>query len=122
MTQPTKREFSSIVCRPYCVFFKEGQKEDMACGAALVAVKLARRGLVSTGDLPGPPDAQSPVRDYPILRDLVCERCPFVLDGCDFRLPERPEDAVPCGGFVLLGLLLEAGMIDSESLRTYNDE
>lgn len=117
MRKPTKQDFSAFICGPYCVFFKEGQKEDMACGAAPAAMELIRRGLVSIEDLPNPPDDQYLRRDNQHLREIICRTCPFVLDGCDFRLPEAPDDAVPCGGFVLLRLLLDTGVIEPGTLR-----
>jgi hypothetical protein len=117
-----KKDFSAVVCRPYCVFFKEGQKEDMACGAAPAAMELILRGLVSVGDLPAPPSGGDLRRDNLRLREAICSTCPFVVDGCDFRLPQPPEDSVPCGGFVLLALLWDSGMIGPDELRTTVDE
>jgi hypothetical protein len=117
MKRPAKKEFSDFICRPYCVFFREGQKEDMACGGALRVMELIESGLLSIELFPessgvcGIPDGD------PILFELICRSCPFVIDGCDFRLPTPPADAVACGGFALLAFLHNAGMITSDELR-----
>jgi hypothetical protein len=94
----------------------------MACGGALTVVELIERGELSPERFPGSPDVCDLVDDDPLLFELICRRCPFVIDGCDFRLPEPPEDAVPCGGFRLLAFLYSAGMISAEALRTIAHE
>jgi hypothetical protein len=117
-----KKEFSGFICRPYCVFFKEGQKEEMACGAALTAAGLVENGLLSIDSFPRPGTVDNAPRDNHLLFDLICRTCPFVLDGCDFRLPTPPADAVACGGFVLLCALHRSGTLTSEILRTVSHE
>ncbi len=118
MKRPTKKEFSDFICRPYCVFFKEGQKEDMACGGALAIMKLIESGVLSVESLPESSNESDTGNSDPFLFELVCRSCPFVLDGCDFRLPTPPADAVACGGFVLLALLYNSGAVTSNTLRT----
>jgi len=117
-TRPLKKEFSEFICRPYCTFFKDGQKEDMACGAALVAAQLVVSGLLSIEVFPGTEDIDDYPYDDRLLFELICRFCPFVHDGCDFRLPAPPADAVACGGFVLLGALYRTGAVTSDMLRT----
>lgn len=116
--RPVKKEFSEFICRPYCTFFKDGQKEDMACGAALAAAQLIDAGLLSTEVFPEPEGIDVYPHDDRLLFELICRFCPFVHDGCDFRLPTPPTDAVACGGFVLLGALFHTGAVTPEMLRT----
>ncbi len=115
--QPLKRDFSDFICRPFCVFFKEGQKEDMACGGALAVARLTATGLLSTDDIPEPADSRISPQNDRLLFELVCRSCPFVLDGCDYRLPTPPDDAVACGGLILLGHLLDSGIINADALQ-----
>jgi hypothetical protein len=122
VTKPIKKEFSGFICRPYCAFFKEGQKDEMACGAALMAVSLIENGLLAIASFPALKQVDNAPRGDRLLFELICRSCPFVLDGCDFRLPTPPADAVACGGFVLLCALYRAGTVTSEMLRTIAHE
>lgn len=119
---PVKNDFSGFICRPYCIFFKEGQKEEMACGAAIVAATLVKSGALSIASFPEPEGISAPPRDDRLLFDLICRSCPFVRDGCDFRLPTPPVDAVACGGFVLLAALYRTGLLTPDILRTIAHE
>jgi hypothetical protein len=114
-TIPSKETFADYICRPYCIFYKEGVKDDMSCGGAIVVLQLIDAGRWTPGR-----DSIPPVHtrnDNPDLESLVCRRCPFVLDGCDFRSPSPPSDAAPCGGFILLSRLIDAGTITLEDIR-----
>lgn len=53
--------------------------------------------------------------DAIILR-RVCSPCPWREHECDYRDPSV-EEANPCGGVVLLALLLDAGDITEEDLE-----
>ena len=118
-----KRGFSDYICRPFCVFFKEGQKEEMACGAAVTAARLIRLRNIPTGEVASLVRAQADTgKDGDLLDALVCRYCPFVIDGCDFRSPSPPPDAVPCGGFILLGLLLSRGLITRRDIEDLGRE
>jgi hypothetical protein len=114
---PVKRDFSDYICRPYCVFFKEGQKEDMACGGALAVARLTAGGLLSTEDIPKSEVTHISPKNDGLLFELVCRSCPFVIDGCDYRLADPPDDAVACGGLILLGHLFDSGIITADALR-----
>jgi hypothetical protein len=49
------------------------------------------------------------------LRENVCRACSFRASDCDFILTEGK--AAPCGGFVLLSLLLAEGEITLEDIK-----
>ena len=49
------------------------------------------------------------------LRKVLCPACPFYEGDCDFILQEG--DALPCGGFIFLGLLIERGIICIDDVR-----
>ncbi len=113
-----KKTFSDYICRPFCVFFKEGQKEEMACGAAVTAARIIRLRNIRTGEIVSPVGAQAATgKDGDLLDSLVCRYCPFVIDGCDFRSLKPPPDAVPCGGYILLELLLSRGVITRQDIE-----
>jgi hypothetical protein len=120
--RPVKKDFSDFICRPFCVFFKEGQKEDMACGGALAVARLIAAGLLSTEDIPQPAGSRISPENDRLLFELVCRSCPFVLDGCDYRLPTPPDDAVACGGLILLGRLFDSRIISADALRNTDYE
>ena len=43
----TKKDFKDYICRPFCMFYKEGQKEEMACQGALVVESLVRQRRIT---------------------------------------------------------------------------
>ena len=108
----TKSNFQNYICRPYCAFLKDGQKEDLACRGAEAASNLVDRGLVEVGSIPVL-EKESSVweRHKDALAARVCRSCPFFAEDCDFHGEERMEDAEPCGGFILLALWYENGLI-----------
>ena len=108
----TKSTFQDYICRPYCAFFKEGQKEDLACRGAEAASILVDRGLVDVGIVPVL-EKESSVweRHKDALAAHVCRSCPFFHGDCDFQGEEQIGDAEPCGGFILLALWYENGLI-----------
>lgn len=112
----TKKEFADFICRPHCVFFKEGKKEDMACGGALALLDLIDEGLLSIEDLAVSGGRDDTAADDGLLYERICRRCPFVLDGCDFRLPTPPGDAVACGGYLLLRALFHSGTLTARMI------
>jgi hypothetical protein len=49
------------------------------------------------------------------LAELICASCPFQENDCDFV--QHVKNAVPCGGFIVLGLLLESGDFTVDNIR-----
>jgi hypothetical protein len=90
-----------LVCEKFCKFYKPGRKEDLKCGAlALLSRNLTRGELGHASRGTGPHDLS---RDSEV-RALACQRCEFLVDGCDFRdgLPSPP-----CGGYSVVESLLK---------------
>jgi hypothetical protein len=52
-----------------------------------------------------------------ILKEVICSKCDFYIDGCDFRDPNCNYDAPPCGGLILLSYLFEKGFISREEME-----
>ncbi len=113
-----KRDFQEYICRPFCSFFRPGEKEELACQGALVVERLAEKGVIDPSVLPGGEWKRGDlwqVNDA-LLGEMVCGRCPFRDDGCDYRAPLRPADAEPCGGYILLRLLRKTGAVTAGAL------
>lgn len=108
----SKSSFQDYICRPFCAFFKEGQKEDLACRGAEAASFLVGKGLVDPAAIPAL--RKEPAvweRHKDVLSARVCRSCPFFPGECDFQGGEGVQDAEPCGGFILLALWYERGLI-----------
>jgi hypothetical protein len=89
------------VCERHCKFYKPGRKEDLKCGALqFLSRNLSRGELGHVSRGTGPHDLS---RDEEI-RAMVCSRCEFLVDGCDFRdgLPSPP-----CGAYSVVESMLK---------------
>lgn len=113
-----KRQFKDYICRPFCMFFREGQKEAMACQGAQVVQRLVGQGRLN-------PEALTRHQKRPRLwqkRDAtldanICQHCSYRVKDCDFTSASPPPDCEPCGGYILVSLLKENGVITSEDLE-----
>jgi hypothetical protein len=114
----TKTNFIDYICRPYCMYFREGAKEDMACLAARIAEKLSEQSFFDPPaiSLEKDPSAWLNQSRDAVLLEIVCQRCEFMDDDCDFRSDNPPPDTEPCGGLILLSLLMSCAVIDRASL------
>jgi len=118
-----KHDFQDYICRPFCSFFREGEKEELACRGALVVERLMAADVIGSR-LPSKaarrPELWS--EDDPVLSAAVCEKCPFRPEDCDYRSSTPPADAEPCGGYILLRILRAEGEITSDDLAEVADE
>lgn len=113
-----KRQFKDYICRPFCMFFREGQKEAMACQGAQVVQRLVGQGRLN-------PEVFTRHQKRPRLwqkRDAtldanICQHCSYRVKDCDFTSASPPPDCEPCGGYILVSLLKENGVITSEDLE-----
>lgn len=113
-----KNSFQQYICRPYCMFFKDGQKEEMSCRGAEAVERLVHRGSVDPANMPAL--RKEPAvweRQKDVLGARVCRTCAFFPGDCDFQGGEEVEGAEPCGGFILLSLLYESGLIRMTDLE-----
>ncbi len=94
-------EYSEVICRRFCTFYKEGT-EGLACGAYDFLARNLTAGEIRSG-----------VRDAGLradfsrdkeLREVVCKHCDFLVDGCDFR---EGQGTHPCGGYAVVEWLLK---------------
>ncbi len=99
------REYTDIICRHFCRFYKEG-KEDLHCMTyTFIREKLSHLELsqVIEGSRKTP--------DYSLDEEIkkeICSKCEFIEDGCDFRegLPSPP-----CGGYTVVEFLKKSGKL-----------
>lgn len=114
-----KKIFIDAVCRPYCMFYKEGQKEEMACQGLQIVNALVERQHLSQESLRlGTKARWLWVKHRRILSASVCDHCPFQAEDCDFQSPLFADGKEPCGGYIVLSLLLENRLINPSILET----
>ena len=114
-----KAAFENYLCRPFCSFFRAGEKEEMACQGALVLTALVQRGRLAPEEFPAAPEKERHLwqKEDQALARVLCLPCPFAADGCDFHSPLRSAATEPCGGYLLLQLLKESGSISDADLN-----
>src|SRR3990172_6729001 len=113
-----KHHFKEYICRPYCMYFKEGQKEDMACQGAQIIELLTDRKRIDVMKIPPLTKSSGLLEKYrQVLSSHVCSQCSFQADDCDFQSPEYQDGMEPCGGFILLAHLNENGLIKESDLE-----
>lgn len=139
-----KREFKDYICSPFCRFFQEGKREEMACQGAIVVERLIKRGLLDHKMIPSGSKRASLWEKFdPVLHKCVCDKCHYMEKDCDFhaifivkdlrsicpnkpicglRSISTPIEVEPCGGYILLRLLQLKGIIDRERLDLIKDD
>lgn len=113
-----KKSFQEYLCRPYCFFFKDGKKEEMACRAAIVLDILVDRKQVDIITIP--PLIKNPGlwKKYKnALGITLCSHCSFRADDCDFQSAAPSDDLEPCGGFIVLAHLCATDLIQESDLE-----
>jgi hypothetical protein len=119
-----KRDIKQYICRPFCSFYREGVKEELICYGARLIENLLQQGVVRVTELPGDGHGFSLVcaAQESFLDNAVCALCAFRREDCDFRSQPRPADAEPCGGYILIDLLLQKGVLSPADLTECRDE
>ena len=114
-----KAAFASYLCRPFCSFFRAGEKEEMACQGARVLAALVQSGRLAPEQFPGSAakERRRWLEEDKALERILCLPCPFADDGCDFHSTLRSAATEPCGGYLLLQLLKESGTINDADLN-----
>jgi len=107
-----RAELSKNLCAKFCSYYKPWRDEELACMGFLVIERLIKAGQ----EIPfekGGEKAGSLTEDA--LIQGMCKACPFYESDCDFI--EKSRNALPCGGFILLGQLTESGVISIDGIR-----
>lgn len=116
-----KTTFQEYICRPYCRYFSDGEKEEMACRGAQVVHELVCSNRLDLQKMPS-------LRKEPSLWQKnrcelsaqVCAQCSFRAEDCDFQSEGPEADGEPCGGLILLAHLLANNLITIESCGMVN--
>jgi hypothetical protein len=106
-----------LVCADRCRFFKPWQGEG-GCASLIwlegfartneQALSLIERSRTARPRLPLAADG--------LFRRHVCERCTYYPAGCAYRRPAQDTGVPPCGGLIVLALLMDCGAISEEDL------
>jgi hypothetical protein len=117
----SKKGFKDYICRPFCAFYRASEKEELACGGALIFEKLVKNRTLSA-DITYQMNygSNSHAARNVTLDSIVCAKCDFIGDGCDFQSGNDLPDAEPCGGYKLLDILMKMGAVSLEDLE--NDD
>ncbi len=94
------------VCRDHCRYYKPTKDEGLACRGLLVIERLLQDAKeIAFADAR---EALDRATEEMLARSL-CIECPFSPEDCDFNM--NREGSSPCGGFIVLGHLIEADRI-----------
>ncbi len=108
-----RSETDATLCANFCAYYKPGKNEELACEGLVVVRRLVEKGKKI------PPAKRGAALANPLsadtLRNSVCMVCSFHESDCDFIL--TGGKAFPCGGFVVLSRLLDAGEITIEEIK-----
>ena len=117
-----KKEIKDYICRPFCTFYREGEKEELICRGARKIEKLLENGVLDIEELACNKNLFSipSVRDT-VLETAVCLKCDFRKEDCDFQSEQGPIEADPGGGYILLCLLIANGVISINELTEIDD-
>lgn len=100
------------LCRNFCSYYKPSKEEELACRGFAVLKELTESGTQIPFERS---DRRPGLQTVEGLREVLCPTCPFYDGDCDFILKEG--EALSCGGFILLGLLIEGSVINIDDVR-----
>ena len=121
MKHMEKEELVKLLCSGYCTFYKPGKDEELACMGFTILEKL----LDELKEVPARTEKTVlSLKTEEGLFRMICMRCPFFGQDCDFAAWKRGEggnvarEAVnPCGGFLCLGHCIAHGTVDIQDLN-----
>ena len=94
------------LCEHCCPHFKPGKNNDLSCKGYSIIEKLLQEGRDIHFQRS---DRVLTETTEELLSRHICVVCPFYEEDCDFIRHEK--NSLPCGGFKLLGHLLESSNI-----------
>lgn len=113
-----EQRLQRLVCAEYCRYYKPWATPEPDCGSIQWVTDLVthdRGALESIERLRGTRPTLPLPHDRVLLR-RVCTRCDHYPYACAYRKPDRSTQAEPCGGLIVLDLLLGRKVITSEAL------
>ncbi|MEW6002502.1 MAG: hypothetical protein AB1638_07645 [Nitrospirota bacterium] len=106
-----KLNLNEKLCRHFCPYYKPTKDNRLACRGFIVVERLIREERKISFEKS---DKILDMKTKETLVRHVCLQCPFYRDDCDFI--SGKEKSFPCGGFILLGHLLETNIIDIDDI------
>ncbi len=105
------QHLNKTLCLNFCAYYRPDKGESVSCHGYEVVDRLTRAGKSFILDEFG--------RDFDragaeSLVEKLCIACDFRENDCDFM---ADRTAPPCGGFVLLIQLLDAGKITIDDVK-----
>jgi hypothetical protein len=98
------------LCGRFCAYYKPAKDEELTCRGFTVVQRMIREGKqISFDASDGPVGADTAAA----LRRLLCRRCPFYREDCDFA---ANVGTLPCGGYLLIGRLVDRGALPLDDL------
>jgi hypothetical protein len=105
-------DLDKMICIRFCPYYKPGKNEGLACLGFTIIERLIEQGInIPFENFHHEPDSTTEER----LIQTICIVCPFSQNDCDFFT--RKKDVRPCGGFKLLGYLIENHSISLKDIR-----
>jgi hypothetical protein len=103
------------ICAAHCRYYKPGKDREETCRGFAVLQSHPRLWKRLPLILPQYHAEGWRSTMHDALAELICASCPFQENDCDFV--QHVKNAVPCGGFIVLGLLLESGDFTVDNIR-----
>lgn len=99
----------NIICKGFCIYFKEGKEELHCNGYMFLRDNFTPYELKTMLALANPKKDLKyiiPEKDEK-LTNLLCKRCDFFVDGCDYS---DNQLGPPCGGYLIVRLMAKHGL------------
>ncbi len=107
-----KEKFYKL-CEVACRFYKPEKKAREHCFGFDKVIELIKSGKLELPKILSINFTNFKNVNDKLLQKALCTPCPFLIDGCDFRMGKGKE---PCGGYKILDLMIEEKIIDRKSL------
>lgn len=100
------------LCLNFCPYYKPVKTNELACMGFLILERLLKKGK----KIPFDKSAKilNGITEATLVQNM-CVFCPFHESDCDFI--QKKEKALPCGGFIFLGHLLETNIISIDDIN-----
>jgi hypothetical protein len=99
------------LCQTFCKYYKPSKKEEISCEGYRLTERLILKGTRVPFDRC---DRDLHRLTQETLVQAMCTFCPFYENDCDFV---QHKESPPCGGFLLLGHLLETEVISIDNIK-----
>ncbi len=110
-----RKDLKKILCLKFCPYYKPNKNQELACMGYYVVEDLLKKGHKIVFRKFGKTFS---IKTKKRLKEKICICCPFYEKDCDFI--QQEDDYSPCGGFILLGHLLESKSISLDDIVKVN--